>query len=132
MFAMHLCEMSTLKIKAALETEAILSPAGKSTWSKRTIDMILSNKKYCGSFVVKGGGKSYECVNHHEPIILLDLFERVQTAKAERTNIEIGEDGRKLRRSTKYSSQKTQEKNSLSVTLLKHFGRLIRLYGADR
>ena len=110
-FAMYLCGLSILKIKAALEADGIMSPSGKSNWSKRTIDMILSNKKYCGLSVVKSGKASYEIENHHEPVISLELFERVQTAKAERTNIEIGEDGRKLRRSTKFTSQKTQEKN---------------------
>ena len=104
---MYLCGMSILKIKAALEAEGIMSPTGKSTWSKRTIDIILSNKKYCGLSVVKAGGKLYECVDHHEPIISLDLFERTQAAKAERTNIEIGEDGKKLRKSTKFTSQRT-------------------------
>jgi site-specific DNA recombinase len=106
-FAMYLYGMSILKIKAALELEGITSPTGKNIWSKRTIDMILSNKKYCGLSVVKSAKTSYEIENHHEPIITLDLFERTQTAKAERTNIEVGEDGKKLRRSTKFTSQKT-------------------------
>lgn len=109
-FAMYLCGMSILKIKAALEAERITSPTGKSIWSKRTIDLILSNKRYCGLSVVKAGSMSSECENHHEPIISLGLFERAQTAKAERTNIEVGEDGRKLRRSTNFTSQKTQER----------------------
>ena len=107
---MCLCGMSILKIKAVLEAEGNLSPAGKSTWSKRTIDMILSNKKYCGSSVAKSEKESYELKNHHEQIISLELFERARTAKVERTNIEMGEDGRKLRRSTKFTSQKTQER----------------------
>ena len=101
--------MSILKIKAAMEAEGIMSPTGKSTWSKRTIDMILSNKKYCGLSVVKSGKAFYEIENHHEPIITPELFERTQTAKAERTNIEISEDGRKLRRRTKFTSQKAPE-----------------------
>jgi hypothetical protein len=72
-FAMYLCGMIILKIKAALEAEGILSPTGKSIWSKRTIDMILSNKKYCGISVVKGSEKLYEIENHHEPIITLQV-----------------------------------------------------------
>jgi site-specific DNA recombinase len=102
--------MSILKIKVALEAERILSPVGMSTWSKRTIDMILSSKKYRGLSVVKSGKASYEIENHHEPVISLELFERVQTAKAERTNIEMGEDGKKIRRRTKFTSQKTPER----------------------
>ncbi|MPN01366.1 hypothetical protein SDC9_148575 [bioreactor metagenome] len=109
-FAMYLCGMSVLKIKAALEADRIMSPTGKSNWSKRTIDIILSNKKYCGFSVVKGEKGTYERENHHEPIITLDLFEKVQTTKAERTNVEIGEDGKRHRKSTKYSSQKTSQK----------------------
>jgi hypothetical protein len=38
-----------------------------------------------------------------------DLFEKVQAAKMERTNVEIGEDGKLHRKSTKYSSNKTSE-----------------------
>ena len=109
-FAMYLCGMSILKIKAALKAEGILTTTGKSNWSKRTIGMNLSNKKYCGSSIVKSGKAPYEIKNHHESVISLELFERAQTAKAERTNIEIGEDGRKLRRSTKFTSQKVQER----------------------
>jgi site-specific DNA recombinase len=108
-FAMYLCGMSILKIKAALEAEGITSPSGKSVWSKRTIDMILSNRKYCDSSVAKSGREPYEIENHHEPIISLELFEQVRTAKVERTNIQVGEDGRKLRRSTKFTSHKAIE-----------------------
>lgn len=106
-FVMYLCGMSILKIKAALGADGIMSPTGKSNWNKRTIDMILSNKKYCGFSVAKGGNETYEYENHHEPIIALDLFEKVQATRAERTNIEIGEDGKPHRKSTKYTSQKT-------------------------
>ena len=110
-FAMYLCGMSILKIKAALEAEGILSPAGKNIWSKRTIEMILSNKKYCGSSTAKSGRYPYMIENHHEPIITLEVFERSQVVKAERTNIEIGEDGKKLRRNIKFTSQKTPKPN---------------------
>ena len=78
---MYLSGMSILKIKAALEADGIMSPTGKDGWSKRTIDMILSSKKQCGYSIVKAGDKSYECVYHHEPMISLDLFERVQKPK---------------------------------------------------
>ena len=103
-FAMYLCGKSILKIKSALEAEGITSPARKSMWSKRTIYMILSNKKYCGSSVARSGKNPYLIKNHHEPIIILEVFERVQAAKAERTNIEIDEDGRKLRRRIEFTS----------------------------
>lgn len=108
-FAMYLCGLSILKIKAVLEAEGILSPAGKNIWSKRTIDIILSNKKYCGLSVVKSGKAFYEIDNHHEPVISLEVFKRAQVTKAERTNIEIGEDGKKLRKRTKFTSLKALE-----------------------
>ena len=108
-FVMFLCGMSILKITAAPVAEGIKSPVGKSDWSKRTIDMILSNKKYCGFSVAKGEKETYGYENHHEPIIALDLFEKVQAARAERTNVEIGEDGKPHRKSTKYSSQKKSD-----------------------
>jgi len=109
-FAMYLSGMSILKIKATLEADGIMSPTGKSNWSKRTIDMILSNKKYCGFSVAKGEKGTYERENHHEPIITLDLFEKVQTTKIERTNVEIDEDGKRHRKSQKYSSQKSSNR----------------------
>ena len=71
---------------------------------KYVIDMILSNKKYCGFSVARSGKNPYLIENHHEPIITREVFEQVQAAKAERTNTEIGEDGRKLRKRTKFTS----------------------------
>jgi len=112
-FAMYLCGMSILKIKAALEAAGITSPTGKITWSKRTIDMILSNKKYCGFSVIKSSEASYEIEKNHEPIITLELFERTQATKAERTNIEISEDGKKLRKNIKFTSQRSPETGNL-------------------
>jgi len=82
-----------------------MSPTGKDRWSKRTIDMILLNKKYCGYSVVKVENKSYEQDKHHEPIIPLELFEKVQAEKAKCTNVEMGENGKLHRKSTKYSSK---------------------------
>lgn len=102
---MYLCGMSILKIKAALEAEGITSPSGKNIWSKRTIDMVLSNKKYCGFSVARSGKNPYLIENHHELIITLEVFEQAQTAKTERTNTEIGEDGKNHRKNIKFSSQ---------------------------
>ena len=109
--AMYLCGMSILKIKAALEAEGIMSPTGKSNRGMRTIDMILSNKYYCGLSVVKSRGQLYAIENHHEPTIAVDLYEKVWTAKSERTDIETGEDGRKLRKGAKFASQRTPDYN---------------------
>lgn len=105
-FAMYLSGMSILRIQSSLKADGILTPTGKSNWSKRTIDTILSNKKYCGFSVVKIKDINYECKNHHEPIIPLEIFEKVQSAKFERSNVEIGEDGKRHRKNTKYSSKK--------------------------
>ena len=70
------------------------------------IDMILSNKKYCGFSVTRSGKDPYLIENHHEPIITVEVFEQVQATKAERTNIETGEDGRKHRKNRKFTSLK--------------------------
>ena len=108
-FAMYLCGMSILKIKATLEAERITSPTGKNIWSKRTIDMILSNKKYCGFSIARSGKDPYLIENHHEPIISSQVFDQVKAAKVERTNTEIGDDGRKIRKNIKFTSQKLSE-----------------------
>lgn len=125
---MYLCGMSILKIKAALEAEGILSPTGKNIWSKRTIDMILSNKKYCGFSIARSGKDPYLIENHHEPIITNEVFEQAQAAKAERTNTEIGKDGKKRRKNIKFTSQKDivsmktlNRHRSLCSTLNKHY-----------
>ena len=67
--------------------------------------MILLNKKYCGYSVVKVENKSYQQDNHHEPIIPFELFEKLQAKKVKRTNVEMGENGKLHRKSTKYSSE---------------------------
>ena len=54
--------------------------------------------------MVKVENKSYEQDNHHEPIIPLELFEKAQAEKAKRTNVEIDENGKLHRKSTKCSS----------------------------
>jgi hypothetical protein len=40
---------------------------------------------------------------HHPPIINRDTFDLVQEMKKSRTNIELDEDGNKVRKSTHYS-----------------------------
>ena len=124
-YGWYLDGMSVVKIKDALEKEKIKSPSGKDAWSKHTIELILTNKKYCGFSVVyktyltgepktkrktnKGEHMMVEMANHHEAIIPLELFERVQAEKASRSNIEIDDNGTPRRRSTKYSAAKSSE-----------------------
>ena len=115
----YLSGLSVVKIKAKLEQEGIPSPAGKNVWSKHTIDSILKNKKYCGFSIVYqtfmdgyptpkritniGYHPKYEIAEHHIPIIPLELFERVQQVRADRTNVEVDADGNRRRKKTKYS-----------------------------
>ena len=121
-FNSYLDGMSIIKIKAALESEGILSPSGKQIWNKHTIELILTNKKYCGYAVAyktyfqgepkpkrkinKGEHIMAEIENHHKAIVPLELFEKVQKEKVLRSNVEIGDDGIARRKTTKYSAIK--------------------------
>ena len=121
-FSMYLRGLSILKIKQQLESRGIPSPTGKPAWSKHTIDTILDNKKYIGVSVIyktyhtghpeskrvlnRGTHDRYELNGHHIPIIPADLFEKVQSTRAERSNIELDEDGKPKRKSKKYSAAK--------------------------
>lgn len=118
-YALYIDGLSVLRIKAELESEQIPSPSGKSTWSKHTIETILTNKKYCGySFAYNTYSSSYpkpkritnkgehmkaEMAEHHEPIIPEELFNKVQEIRASRSNVEIDENGNVKRKGTRYS-----------------------------
>ncbi len=120
-YAMYLCGMSIVKIKAALEAENIPSPTGKEQWSKHTLEFMLTNTKYYGTAVIfkthtpeyktkrkvnNGEVARYAAEGNNEPIIPEEYFIRVQEERSRRSNVEVGEDGVKRRRSTKYSAKK--------------------------
>lgn len=48
-FNMYLQGKSVLGITSELERLGIKSPTGKDEWSKRTVDVMLSNEKYTGN-----------------------------------------------------------------------------------
>lgn len=120
-YAMYLSGMSIVKIKAALEDDNIPSPTGKEQWSKHTLEFMLTNTKYYGTAVIfkthtpeykakrkvnDGKVDRYAAEGNNEPIIPEDMFEQVQEERSRRSNIEVGEDGVKRRKSTKYSAKK--------------------------
>ncbi len=123
-FSMYIRGLSIVKIKQQLEGRNVPSPTGKPTWSKHTIDTILTNKKYIGVSVIyksfqygypqpkrminKGTHDLYEVSDHHIPIIPSDIYERAQRIKEERTNIELDAEGKPRRKSTKYSAAKIE------------------------
>ena len=55
-FELYLSGLSIVAIKRELEKCGLKSPSGKDTWSKRSIEIILSNEKYTGEVLI---GKSF-------------------------------------------------------------------------
>lgn len=122
-FAMYLSGMSIIKIKATLENDHIPSPTGKEQWSKHTLEFMLTNTKYYGTAVIfkthtpeykakrkinDGEVNRYAAAGNNEPIITEEMFNRVQDERSRRSNIEVGEDDIKHRKSTKYSMKKAE------------------------
>lgn len=122
-FAMYLGGMSIVKIKAALEKDGVPSPTGKEHWSKHTLEFMLANTKYYGTAVIfkthtpeykakrkvnAGVVNSYALVDSNEAIIPEEMFNRVQEERSRRSNIEVGADGVKRRKSTKYSAKRRE------------------------
>ena len=99
---------SVLGIVKELKNRNIKSPTGKDNWPKRSLEKLLSNEKYIGVAVVNTGGEEghiYKLNNAHQAIISKDVFDAVQKAKPERSNMVTDENGRH-RNSMKYSSKK--------------------------
>ena len=100
-------------IARILEARWIESPSGKRIWRTKTIENILKNEKYIGNVVVKASAKDpktnegqwFKAVGHHKGIISQKMFDEVQRLFVERSNMEIGPDGKKRRKSTHYSSK---------------------------
>ena len=120
-FDYYLEGASIIQIIKLLQKEAIKSPTGKDVWSKKTIENILTNEKYIGNVLlyktfsrefpntkrIKNNGehKKYCANNNRPPIIDEEIFEKVQSERLRRSNIEITSEGKK-RKSRKYSSKK--------------------------
>ncbi|WP_343032838.1 recombinase family protein [Anaerotalea alkaliphila] len=107
-FDLYLRGNSIIGIVAELERLGVKSPTGKDKWSKRTIDIMLSNEKYIGNVKVLDNGKhdSYYLAEGNNPAIITnEKFKAVQIEKARRSNVtKAGEETR--RKSEKYSSKK--------------------------
>ena len=127
-FTLYLSGASILTIKRKLEEENIPAPRGGNTWSKKTIESILTNIKYTGCSIVHSRGftdsgsgellqndldwnEVYESIDNHPAIISRDSFDSVQQMRLDRSNIVFNPDGTKSRRSTHYSSKKGLQDN---------------------
>lgn len=107
-FDLYLRGASIIGIKRELEKRGIKTPTGKEKWSKRTIDVMLSNEKYIGVVRLLNAGEHqehYVCENNHPAIISKEQFEAVQIEKKNRSNVVKTDDGVK-RKSRKYSSKR--------------------------
>lgn len=108
------------RISSKLFELRIPSPSGKERWTTATISKLLSNEKYTGDVILQ---KTYiqdfwnhtqaenEWVlpkylyeNNNPPIISKEMFDRVQIAKSNRSNVEIAENGKVNRKSTRHLS----------------------------
>ncbi|MPM99869.1 hypothetical protein SDC9_147064 [bioreactor metagenome] len=112
---------SIVRIKKELETLRIPSSRGKRRWAVRTISDMLSNEKYAGDSaygktvaaeypsmrqVRNSPDKVSKSENHHPAIIDKSLFDRVQEMRRIRTNVEVDEQGNKIRKNTHYSMKR--------------------------
>lgn len=87
----------------------IKSPTGKDRWSKKSIENILSNRKYTGNVeLLKEDENSayFLAENNNSIIISEEIFFAVHRMRKQRSNMVIGEAGTALRKDTKYSFKK--------------------------
>lgn len=83
-FDLYLGGQSIIEIIKELEKRQILSPTGKETWCKRTIDVMLSNEKYTGNVKLLKSGKSevqYLSSDNNPVIISKETFETCRLEK---------------------------------------------------
>ena len=107
-FNMYLQGKSVIGIVSELEQRGIKSTTGKEKWSKRTVDVMLSNEKYTGNVRLLDDGKHdvlYLVEDNNPAIISKGTFQAVQIEKQHRSNVMKSEDGNQ-RKSKKYSSKK--------------------------
>ena len=120
-FDLYLKGYSLDMIRKSLQEKGIPSPAGRDSWSKKTIGAILENEKYCGHVILmktfradgpdykraknRGEREKYQLINHHPAIVSDEVFERVQEEKVRRSNVEETEAGFQ-RKKTHYSAKR--------------------------
>ena len=105
-----------------LEEKGILTSRGKTTWSKRSIETMLTNEKYVGDVILyktfspnfpekkriqnNGEHKKYLQEDHHPAIISREMFRAVQEMRESRSNIERHADGTVTRKARRYTGKK--------------------------
>ena len=110
---------SLLQTGRGLETDGILTGAGKTKWRPETLKKILQNEKYIGDALLqktytvdflnkkrvqnKGIVPQYYVENSHEPIIPRDLYMQVQEEMIQRANLHSGANREKRVYSSKYA-----------------------------
>lgn len=110
---------SLAQIGKSLESDGILTAAGKARWRPETLKKILQNEKYIGDALlqktytvdfltkkrVKNNGivPQYYVENNHEAIIPRDLYMQVQEEMVRRANLHSGENRKKRVYSSKYA-----------------------------
>ena len=107
-FNLYLQGKSVLGLVSELGQLGIKSPTGKDKWSKRTVDVMLSNEKYSGNVRLLDDGKHdvlYLAEDNNPAFISKETFQAVQIEKQHRSNVTKSEDGNE-RKSKKYSSKK--------------------------
>uniref|UniRef100_UPI00258DCAE8 recombinase family protein n=1 Tax=Ruminococcus sp. TaxID=41978 RepID=UPI00258DCAE8 len=94
-YSLYIKGESILGIKRILETNGVLSPTGRPTWSKKTIENILSNIKYTGMVTLSNSvdGGSYVLKQHHTAIISEYEFNTVQEMREDRSIVITDETG---------------------------------------
>ncbi|MGG0717945.1 recombinase family protein [Robertmurraya massiliosenegalensis] len=83
-FDLYLQGKSIIRIIAELVKLEIKSPNGKEKWSKRTIDVMLSNEKYIGTVRLLNSGEReahYVSENNNPAIIKDEIFKTVKIEK---------------------------------------------------
>jgi site-specific DNA recombinase len=121
-FQLYLDGYSVGGIKKNLEGNGILTSRGKTAWSKRSIETILTNEKYAGDVILyktfspdfpekkriqnNGEHKKYIQEDHHLSIISREMFRAVQEMRESRSNIERHVDGTVTRKAKRYTGKK--------------------------
>lgn len=101
-FKRYLSGDSLGKIATGLERRGIPSPTGRPKWNREAIDKLLSNEKYTGSVLLQktvsicgsqfqNNGELAKVLikNHHDAIISIENFEKVQQLKKERSKAPV-------------------------------------------
>ena len=79
----------------------------KVLWNRRYLQNPHTGIQGEAKGVNDGEVDRYAAEGNNEPIIPEEMFNRVQEERRRRSNVEIGEDGVKRRKSTKYSAKKS-------------------------